>query len=228
MKKMKAMIFDFNGTMFWDNEYHEQAWEKITLEIRHTPLTQQEAIAMHGCNNTKILAMLLGRELDETEARRISQRKEALYRDICLAKPTMFHLSPGCEQVLQQLKQAQIPMTIASAAIRENIDFYVKEFQLERWIDAKNIVCDNGCYENKVGMFLQAAKLLKQAPNDCIVVEDSNAGIAYAKAAGIGMVIGIGVKERHEEMRKQGADTVIESFQAFCVETYFKSSRILK
>ena len=48
------------------------------------------------------------------------------------------------------LKEHNIPFTIASASIKENIDFFVKTFNLNRWFDLNKIVYDDGSHNNKI------------------------------------------------------------------------------
>ena len=42
MNSYKGVIFDFNGTLFFDNPKHVLAWGKISEEIRHHGISEEE------------------------------------------------------------------------------------------------------------------------------------------------------------------------------------------
>lgn len=183
---MNGVIFDFNGTLFLDNDKHIKAWNKIAMELRGTGITEEELHSkMNGVNNKYIIRYLnRGKEDDELEAK-YSSLKEQYYRRFCKEDTKNFHLIEGAVQLFDQLKQKNIPFTIASASIKDNIDFFVENFQLDRWIDPETIVYDNGQYKDKEAMFLQAARNIHVPVDQICVIEDSLAGVNASIKAGI-------------------------------------------
>ena len=183
---MNGVIFDFNGTLFLDNDKHIKAWNKIAMELRGTGITEEELhTKMNGVNNKYIIRYLnSGKEDDELEAK-YSSLKEQYYRRFCKEDTKNFHLIEGAVQLFDQLKQKNIPFTIASASIRDNIDFFVENFQLDRWIDPETIVYDNGQYKDKEAMFIQAARNIHVPVDQICVIEDSLAGVNASIKAGI-------------------------------------------
>lgn len=183
---MNGVIFDFNGTLFLDNDKHIKAWNKIAMELRGTGITEEELhTKMNGVNNKYIIRYLnSGKEDDELEAK-YSSLKEQYYRRFCKEDTKNFHLIEGAVQLFDQLKQKNIPFTIASASIKDNIDFFVENFQLDRWIDPETIVYDNGQYKDKEAMFIQAARNIHVPVDQICVIEDSLAGVNASIKAGI-------------------------------------------
>lgn len=183
---MNGVIFDFNGTLFLDNDKHIKAWNKIAMELRGTGITEEELhMKMNGVNNKYIIRYLnSGKEDDELEAK-YSSLKEQYYRRFCKEDTKNFHLIEGAVQLFDQLKQKNIPFTIASASIKDNIDFFVENFQLDRWIDPETIVYDNGQYKDKEAMFIQAARNIHVPVDQICVIEDSLAGVNASIKAGI-------------------------------------------
>lgn len=183
---MNGVIFDFNGTLFLDNDKHIKAWNKIAMELRGTGITEEELhTKMNGVNNKYIIRYLnSGKEDDELEAK-YSSLKEQYYRRFCQEDTKNFHLIEGAVQLFDQLKQKNIPFTIASASIKDNIDFFVENFQLDRWIDPETIVYDNGQYKDKEAMFIQAARNIHVPVDQICVIEDSLAGVNASIKAGI-------------------------------------------
>ena len=56
--------------------------------------------------------------------------------------------------------------------------------------------------------YLPAARLIGMPPGETVVIEDSQAGLVAGRAAGAGMVIGVGGRSRDE-----GADIVIRDLR---------------
>ena len=74
----KALIFDFNGTLFWDTEYHKAAWSAISKRYRGVEVSRSESHHLNGRTNAETIAYLLGRNPTASEVRAISEEKEGL------------------------------------------------------------------------------------------------------------------------------------------------------
>ena len=211
----KGVIFDFNGTLFFDNDKHILAWGEISKMLRGRGITEEELLEhFNGVPNQKIVSYLLGREGIEEELEKYSQLKEELYRNFCLEDKERFHLVDGAKEFFDYLKEREIPFTIASASIKANIDFFVKEFELGNWMNPENIVYDDGSYENKIAMFQDAAKKLRVDIKECMIVEDSVSGIYSGYLAGCRNIVVIDSSNRADEYRTlPGVVRVIKDFK---------------
>jgi beta-phosphoglucomutase-like phosphatase (HAD superfamily)/ribosomal protein S18 acetylase RimI-like enzyme len=199
----RGMIFDFNGVLLWDTELQEDAWKSYSAELRGTPLKPEEIRQyVHGRPNRVTLEYVLGRQLSGKEADRLSQEKERVYRQMCLAWGDGFILSPGSQEFLDRLTEHRIPRTIATASEQHNVRFFVKHLQLERWFDVENIVMDDGTFPGKPApdIYLRAAMSLGLSPSECVVVEDSISGLQAACRAGIGRIYALGPKAEHTRL----------------------------
>lgn len=182
---MKAVIFDFNGTLFLDNDKHVKAWSAISRALRGKPISEEELHARcNGLCNTQILEYLAGHPLDPSLSEQLSEKKEALYRQFCKEDSARFHLVEGSEALFDKLKSRGIPFTIASASIKNNIVFFVNSFHLDTWIRPESIVYDDGEHPDKKSMFLDAAANLGVPVEECTILEDSISGIRCALAVG--------------------------------------------
>lgn len=212
---MEAVIFDFNGVLWWDGHLQDKAWKAYSTELRGFPLSDEEMnVHVHGRNNRYTLEYLLSQALTEPQLEQMSEEKETLYRRLCLEQGANFKLSPGAVELLDFLVARQIPHTIATASARPNVDFFVQQLALVRWFDVGKIIYDDGTKAGKPApdFFLQAAATLDRDPRMCMVIEDSRSGIAAARAAGIGMIIALGPQEKRQELEQlAGVDRVIES-----------------
>ena len=97
----------------------------------------------------------------------------------------------------------------------DNVEFYIKEFDLPRWFNVDKIVYSNGKIPGKPApdIFMIAADKIGLNPKDCVVIEDAIAGINSAKSAGIGKIIAIASMEPVEYYQKiDGVSKIIKSF----------------
>ena len=211
---MKAVLLDFNGTLFFDSGFHLEAWGKIYRELRGN--TDDEPGKDFYCGpRNDVIIQNIAPWLTPEERRECSRRKEALYRQICEENPERVHLAPGAEEFLQNLKERQVPFILASASIKENVDFYFRQFGLDRWFDKNQCVYDDGTYTHKGEMHIEAARRLGTVLTQCIVVEDSINAISHTKAKGAGMLVGIGTESAKNDLLNAGADHFIHDFTEF-------------
>lgn len=212
--KFEAVIFDFNGTLFFDNDKHTKAWNAMSLKLRQCPITDEELhTKFNGVPNQKIIEYITNNKASEKEKKEYSLMKESFYREACLEDQKNFHLVAGVEDFFDTLKNKQLPFTIASASIKENIDFFVENFHLEKWMDPEKIVYDHGHYANKVAMFQDAAKLLETPIENTLIFEDSFSGIKHAYVAGCRQIIV--VCDKNQQEKYLNLPGVIDTIQDF-------------
>jgi beta-phosphoglucomutase-like phosphatase (HAD superfamily) len=214
---LRGAIFDFNGTLFWDSRLHEEAWNRLSLELRGRPFTQEELRAsVHGRTNRAIVETLLGGEAGELALQPVADRKEEIYRGLCLADPSTFRLAPGAAEFLDSLQRAGIPTAIATAAGADNLKFYRRHLPLGRWFSEDRIVYDDGSFPGKPApdVFLLAASRIGLPPSACAIFEDSFSGIEAAVRAGAGRIIGITSGNTPEQLlAHRGVSLAVDDFQ---------------
>ena len=213
---MKGIIFDFNGTLYWDSKLHYDAWREFSKKLRGTAFTDEEMREkMFGHTNEDIIEYAIGKKPTPEMVEKYAKEKESLYREECLKDRANFKLAPGAIEFLNFLKENNIPRTIATMSEWDNVEFYIREFQLANWFDLDKIVYSNGKIPGKPApdIFEIAAEKINLAPKDCIVVEDAIAGINAAKSAGIGKIIAIASLEPVEFYQNmQGVSQIIKNF----------------
>ena len=217
----QGIIFDFNGTLFFDNDKHVKAWNEISKILRGKEITLEELhTKLNGTPNIQNILYFTDGKATKEELEKYSQKKEEYYRQFCKEDTESFHLVKGAEQYFEFLKKTHIPFTIASASIKPNIDFFVESFHLDAWMDPSAIVYDDGTYENKVAMFKKAAHILHVDIADCMIIEDSISGIQSAYQAGCHNIVVVNSANRKEEYEKlPGVVKVIDSFEEMMRDT---------
>jgi len=217
--RYRAIVFDFNGVLLWDADLQVKSWQAFARELRGYEMTEEElAKHMHGRPNADVLSYLAARNLAGQESFDLIQRKEALYRELLLANPRQFVLSPGTQELIEALVSGNVPRTIATSSEITNLSFFIQHLRLDRWFDVTKIVYDDGSRPGKPApdVYLAAAKNIHTEPGQCIVVEDSISGLESGYVAGIGCIIGLGGPAvRARLLACRGVELVIESLRDF-------------
>jgi len=202
--KYSGVIFDFNGVILWDSEWHDEAWQKTSKELIGREFSDEEMHNLvHGRTNKDIFTLLLKREIVGEELKILTQKKETNYRNIAIRKPD-FRLSPGTVELLDFLTANKIIFTIATSSEKTNVDFFFKNLPLGNWFDVNKIVYDNGELPGKPApdIYLKAAEIIGLPPQKCIVVEDAVSGIKSAHNAGIGKIIALGTEGKNKKFEQ--------------------------
>lgn len=214
---MRAFIFDFNGTLYLDAEIHRMAWKRFMAE-HGRPITDEDFDRyMYGPANPVILRRFFP-ELSNNEVQRCSAEKEAVYRQIVMDNPKLKALAPGVPEMLDMLRSRGIPYAIATASIRENVDFYLAELGLDRWFDIDRIFHDQDGLPGKPdpAIYRLAMERMAFKPEDTTVVEDSLTGIQSARGAGAGRIIAIDTTLGPDALvRMPEVSAVIHDFYGF-------------
>ena len=210
--KKGGVIFDFNGTLFWDSEYQESSWDEYlkTHDIKLTKSQKKEYI--HGRNGKDTFEILFNRKLNDLEVHQLVEEKEILYREECLKHK--MELAPGAKSLLEYLKNKEIPMAIATASGKTNIDFFIEKFNLLAYFELDHIIYNDGSTKGKPNpdLFEKAIQRLGIKRENSIIFEDSYSGIQAAINCKVSTVI---IVKSTEEEYKSFDLTTISHFSEF-------------
>ena len=189
-----GVIFDFNGTMFFDSDKHVKAWVEFTEELIGREITTKEKrLYVNNKSGRDIIEHFLGYEISDDMYEQFSEEKEGIYRRLCNDDKENLKLAPGLEQFLDFLTENNVPRTIASVAPLSNMMYYFETFDLYRWFDTDKIVYHDKRLRDKPfpDLYLVACKMINMPPEKCLVFEDSSIGITAAQNAGIKHIVAI-------------------------------------
>lgn len=192
MKKIEAFIFDLDGVLTDTAEYHYQAWKRLADE-EGLPFNRRDNEKLRGVSRRASLELILkDRPVSEEKIREMMERKNGYYRSH-LEGMDEKDLLPGAVDILEKLKSKGCRLALASAS--KNAPTVVKRLKIGSYFE---VIADGNSVEKTKpapDLFLFVSEKLNLLPEKCIVVEDAEAGIAAAKAAGMA-TIGIGPPER--------------------------------
>jgi beta-phosphoglucomutase len=202
--KARAFIFDLNGTMIDDMEFHIKAWSYlINGELGGYLTYDQVKSHMYG-KNSEVLTRIFGEGyFTQQEMDRLSVEKEKSYQ---LEFKPYLQLIKGLDVFLERAYINNISLAIGSAAITFNIDFVLDNLHLRHYF--KTIVSADDVQHSKPDpeTYLNAATLLKINPSDCIVFEDAPKGVETAANAGMNCVV---IKTMHTEDEFIGYENIL-------------------
>lgn len=185
--KPKAFLFDLNGTMINDMEYHTMAWHSIMNEELGTNLSYDRVKKEMYGKNHEVLERVFGKnKFSLEEMDRLSLNKEKRYQQGYFPH---LALIAGLDLFLERAKQAEILIAIGSAAIPFNIDFVVDGLNIRHYLNAIVSADDVKISKPDAETFVKAAQLLNVDPKDCIVFEDAPKGVESANRAGMKCVV---------------------------------------
>lgn len=201
-----AIIFDMDGVIICNSEFHTKAWNKFCSRYA-TNLTEEEKKQyIWGRTNKSALEYIFKRGLSKEEVYRYGNEKEEIYRE--LYKPHLV-LTENLVNFLDLLKNNNIPAGVATSANKDNVDFIMNNTGIRKYfseiVDADQIT--NGKPNPEI--YLKAATQLGFSPSKCIVIEDSVSGIKSGKNAGMKV---IAITNTHTRKDLHMADLIIDDF----------------
>ncbi len=201
----KAFIFDLDGVIVDTAKYHFLAWKKLANSIG-VDFTEHQNEQLKGVSRVKSLEKILGwgnKSISEDEFMELMALKNDDYL-MYINKMDENEILPDVTKILDYLKENNQHIALGSAS--KNARMILKKVNI---LDKFEVIVDgNDVSKAKPNpeVFLNAAKQLNCEPNNCIVFEDSLAGVKAANIASM-ISIGIGDKETLKE-----ADYVFKDF----------------
>lgn len=185
---IKAVLFDYNGTLFADDDINDMAWKAVINELSQGKIDAEsfygEFIGTRNYPFVEKMFEILGLPHDEEKIMYWAKRKETEYYHKICRSLNRNKLIPGAEELLEELKERKIPFTMCTASLDVNVDFYFEQLKLGQWFDKEKVVYDDGIMTDKRDMYLEGAKRLNVDIKDCLIFDDSPASIRNGAKAG--------------------------------------------
>lgn len=185
-KSITHVIYDMDGLLLDTESLHERVNSEIAQRYGKK-FDANAKIAIAGrptLDSAKILVEIL--KLPLTAEEYLIERNKLIYPLYQTAKAL-----PGTRELTQYLSDCNIPQAIASSSSRHH--FEMKTVNHQQWLKIFEMVTLGDDPEIEQGkpspdIFLLTAKRLNTIPENCLVFEDSIAGIKAAIAARMSVV----------------------------------------
>ncbi|NLZ47480.1 MAG: beta-phosphoglucomutase [Clostridiales bacterium] len=209
--KIKGCIFDLDGVIVDTAKYHYIAWKRLASEMGFD-FTEKDNERLKGVSRMRSLEILLelgNKTVSEDEKLALADKKNTWYVEY-ISKMDKSEILPGVEDFLKTLKENNIKVALGSAS--KNSMLILNNLELTKYFDA--IIDGNKVSKAKPDpeVFVLAAKEMGLNPNECVVFEDSQAGIEAAKAGNM-KVVAVGSADNLSDY-----DKIIAGFQGISLE----------
>lgn len=204
--RIKGLIFDLDGVLVFTDKFHYQAWKTMadnlgiyfdeTINHRLRGVSRMESLEI-------ILEKYEGPDLSPKEKENLAEQKNAIYREL-LKTMTPKDVVEEVRETLAKLREKGYKLAIGSSS--KNAKFILEKVELSDAFDAISDGTNITKSKPDPEVFLKAAEYLGLSPQECMVVEDAEAGIEAAKLGGM-YAAGIG-----EAAKSENVDESLKTF----------------
>lgn len=207
MLKFSAVIFDLDGTVLDNEDVYGKAFAAIFTKYK-VPLIdgkfpQTPGIGME--ENWKLLKEKF-EELKAVSVVQLAHETQNEYHD----RMKDVIIRPGFFELHESLKEMGVLMSLATSNNWWLVEDELEDLDLHRYFET--ITTGEEVYARKPqpDIFILTARKMHSEPEDCIVIEDSAAGLTAGKEAGMKVVM---IKNTHNaDVDFSLADLVVEGF----------------
>jgi beta-phosphoglucomutase-like phosphatase (HAD superfamily) len=215
--RIEALIFDVDGTLAETEELHlrafNEAFSHFGLGWCWSASCYRRLLAITGGKERiKAFQDEIGvQDLSAQDIAALHAVKTARYE--ALVRTAGVRLRPGCVDLLSDAKARGLKVAIATTTTLANVDALCRVTIGKPAIDIFDAVAAGDDVARKKpapDIYLLALRRLNAAPQHCIAFEDSGAGVAAARAAGVYVVASPSCFTSAAELCN--ADQVLQSF----------------
>lgn len=207
---LKAVIFDLNGTILDDEEIYEKSFKNVLLSLGvkvGDDFTHTTGIGVkeNWANFKAKYHFNTDKSLDKLS----SLTQEEYLKEFSKVK-----LRSGFLEFVRNLRLSGIKTAIATSNEYRMVERFFEKFGLEEYFDVVTSCEEVSLNKPSPQIFLITASKLGVEPYECLVFEDSQAGVEAANLAGMAVV---GVSKGKDGQNLKGAQKIISSFKDFKV-----------
>lgn len=207
MKTAEAVVFDFNGTLFFDYKENLDAWNCVSEKYRKRKFNQDEYDAMMGMTDRMCVHHMLDAVTDE-EADRIADEKEEIYLSLC--KERGLAVEKDAAALIKKLNNDGIKTLIASSAPKGNMEWYKKHLGLLNLFKEEYIVAGMNNIKSKPApdIFRYALDIAGVKPGGAVLFEDSPNGLRAGLSTPFNKVYCISSPSFDDSVQRTLADVI--------------------
>ncbi len=208
MRPVRAVAFDFNGTLSDDEPVLLAVYQELFSE-HGRPLSAEEYYGtLAGLSEDVIIGTWLG--VDGAELAPLVEQRIERYLARCRSGAT---IGDSARDAVAEAA-GRVPVAVVSGAFRREIEPVLAGAGLTRHVSVLVAADDVERGKPDPAGYERAAELLGLDPGEIVAFEDTEAGVASAKGAGLRCVAVIGT---HTRERLRAADELVDAIDASVV-----------
>ncbi len=180
----QAVIFDMDGVIVDSEPLHEQAFRDIFNELGYGQTHGMDFQSYYGRSDQTLWVDFVAKHQPRQPLAELVEWKQRHFIEILRKAQPVFN---AVEPLLEKLRTSYA-LGLASGSKHQVINEVLAMRQLRRFFPVVVSVEDVPRGKPAPDVFLRTAELLRVAPNDCWVIEDSAAGVEAALTAGMRVV----------------------------------------
>lgn len=198
MKKVESVIFDMDGVLFDTESIYLKVWKNVFKKYGYkmTKDIYSQVIATGRENVKKVFLREFGEELpiEKMYVEKDLALKEEIEKNV--------YIKEGAVEILTHLKSKNYKVALATSSDRERMNKQLEKASIRKYFD--EIVCKDEVENTKPNpeIYLKVADKLNVNPENCLVIEDSLAGVKAAYKANMKVLHIEDLKKADNEIKK--------------------------
>lgn len=176
ISKIKAIIFDMDGVIFDTEMVYLKVWSEVFKKYGYK-MTKEIYTSVLGTGRENVKKVFINHFGSDLPIDNMYKEKD---KNLAKEIEKGVALKSGAYEILKYLKKNNFKIALATSAVSQRAFKQLKQANIYKFFDA--VVCRDDVEKTKPNpdIFLKAADKLNMNKNECIVIEDSSAGIKAA------------------------------------------------
>ncbi|MDU5110167.1 MAG: HAD family phosphatase [Clostridium sp.] len=198
MKKVESVIFDMDGVLFDTESIYLKVWKNVFKRYGYkmTKEIYSQVIATGRENVKKVFLREFG---DDLSIEKMYKEKDALLKEEI---EKHVPIKEGVVEILNILKNMNYKIALATSSDRERMNKQLEKAKIREYFD--EVICRDEVEKTKPNpeIYIKAADKLDSNPKNCLVIEDSLAGVMAAYKANMKVLHVEDLKKADNEIKK--------------------------
>lgn len=210
--KINAVIFDLDGTVLADEDEYCKAFCAVLSKLGVEKQDQCPHVPGIGVEaNWELFIKKLKVETDKSVSELARETQKEYLKTL-----NEVTLKKGFEAFVKSLRRKKVFTTLATSNSWDVVDKIFKEFEIDKYFDCVTTIEEVAFAKPDPGIFIVCAQKMGVDPGECVVIEDSKAGVEAAHAAGM-KVVAL-ARDKKQKGALKSADLVVKDFTGLSYE----------